>query len=435
MLTKKFTILEVNICFLLLSSWVLHTGCDQQELEASEQYQRGGGGDDERVSGESGAQPEIRVFLFRVDQTRVEGSGANWSIWDAGGVRHLARLKKGQNLLVRRRGGIWLLEDKRGVAILPNGSVTGKSLEIRPAEGGLLSVGRDAQQSFRGRLRLLGDEQDSFVVINIVDMEEYLEGVVGAEMPSYWYKAALRSQAVACRTYAIYQMHRRREGRWDVSNTQASQVYGGVAAEHPRVSEALSDTRGVVLTYGREKQEKIFPAYYSSNCGGHTADASAVFGEKLPPLQGNNCPYCEKVAKAQHYRWSAVTIDKEDLSRRLLVRYPVLAVLEKIEEIKITGRSEHGRVEKVKLIGRSGRSYEMDAESFRLGLSSKDKPLLSSWYELADTGGGWRFEDGRGWGHGVGMCQCGSQQMARLGKDCVTILQHYYPESVLVRAY
>ena len=109
--------------------------------------------------------------------------------------------------------------------------------------------------------------------------------------------------------------------------------------------------------------------------------------------------------------------------------------MEKIKYIKITGRSDNGRIEKVKLTGRSGRTYEMDAESFRLGLSSKDKPLLSSWYQLVDAGGAWRFEDGRGWGHGVGMCQCGSQQMARLGKDCVAILQHYYPESVLVRAY
>ena len=76
-----------------------------------------------------------------------------------------------------------------------------------------------------------------------------------------------------------------------------------------------------------------------------------------------------------------------------------------------------------------------DNADFRLALSSEKQPLLSSWYQLEDAGQTWRFTQGRGWGHGVGMCQCGSQQMARLGNNAVQILQHYYPQAVLVRAY
>lgn len=435
MLNKNFAI-RAATCLLLLCSYALPLGCDRQELQASDRHSPSTDGNETRLSGDSLVNLAIRVFLFRSSQVQISCNRDNWSIWDADESRSLARLNKGQSLQVRRQQGRWQLEAEKSSENIPHGVAASAALEIRPAENAFLAVGRDTASSYRGKLRLLPVEQDSFVVVNILDMEKYLEGVVGAEMPSYWYKAALRAQAIACRTYALYQMHLwAGQGGWDIGSTQASQVYGGLAAEHRRVSEVIEETRGVVLTYGREGQEKIFPAYYSSNCGGHTTDASAVFGENLPPLHGNSCPYCEKVAQKRHYRWSDVTMDKQVLSRRLLGRLEALSDLGEIVDIKVTGRSSHGRVEKLKLFGSSGRTCAIDAESFRLAVSSREKPLFSSWYQLVDAGSSWRFEDGRGWGHGVGLCQCGSQQMARLGKDCVAILQHYYPQSTLMRAY
>ena len=160
-----------------------------------------------------------------------------------------------------------------------------------------------------------------------------------------------------------------------------------------------------------------------------------MFGENLPPLKGTSCPYCGKVAKPKYYRWSGLTIAKEEVSRRLIKRFSSLAILDSIIDIKVAARSNYGRVEKLELIGQNGEKRNIRAEDFRLAISTKEKPLLSSWYKLTDGSKVWRFDDGRGWGHGVGMCQCGSQQMALLGKDSIAILKHYYPQALLVRAY
>jgi len=119
----------------------------------------------------------------------------------------------------------------------------------------------------------------------------------------------------------------------------------------------------------------------------------------------------------------------------LIRRYSILQNLGRIVDIKVASRSDYGRVEKLELTGSTGKNHLIGAEEFRLALSSKKKPLRSSWYQLIDNGSTWRFENGKGWGHGVGMCQSGCQGMAQNGKSSVAILEYYYPRSILVRAY
>ena len=70
-----------------------------------------------------------------------------------------------------------------------------------------------------------------------------------------------------------------------------------------------------------------------------------------------------------------------------------------------------------------------------MAVTTAAAPLRSSWYRLGEDGDAWVFQDGRGFGHGVGLCQYGSEQMARLGKDCVAILEHYYPGASLAQVY
>lgn len=379
---------------------------------------------------------DVRVLLSRQSEIWLNCQNAPYGIWDDEQTREWISLETGQTCLLRRQNGMWQVKDKFGRDLMPQELRQEKSLVVKTKKQAILDIVTEQKLRYRGVLRIWAEDENRFAVVNILDIEQYLAGVVGAEMPSYWYKAALRAQSIASRTYALYQIHiRRGGGRWDLADDQSSQVYGGVIRENRRVSEAISETRGVVLVSNARGKEMIFPTYYSSTCGGHTQDAAAVFGENLPALKGTTCPYCGKVAGTKYYRWSGLTIAKEDLSKRLIKRYSSLAPLERIVEVKVSARSEYGRVEKLELIGQNGQNRKILAEKFRLAVSTREKPLLSSWYKLIDAGKVWRFDDGRGWGHGVGMCQCGSQQMARLGNDSIAILEHYYPQAIPVRAY
>ena len=148
-------------------------------------------------------------------------------------------------------------------------------------------------QGYRGKLKLTVDRaEQTFEAVNLVPLEPYLAGVVGAEMPDYWEPQALQAQAIAARTYCLYIKDRfGANRRYDVSRTQASQVYSGIGAESAQVWNAVNSTYGKVLVVAGSKSPArvggnlldrgLFPTYYSSMCGGHTADSEAVFGDSF----------------------------------------------------------------------------------------------------------------------------------------------------------
>lgn len=379
--------------------------------------------------------PIIRVFLFRAEEVTLSCVRTAGELWDlAAGSRLLTVLAPGQNYKLDWSGQ-WRLLDKAGKDLLA-GRTSGK-LELRLEPGAVAACGAVQTIRYRGALRFLAQPEGGLAAVNVIDLESYLQGVVGAEMPAHWPAEALRAQALASRTYALFQIYDRQDqGDWDLGSDQGSQVYGGVDRETRSVTQAVEETRGVVLSYPQGGREKIFPAYYSSICGGHTQDAEPVFGKKLPPLSSPRpCPYCQETAPADYIHWKSVSLEKSLASEMILVRYPELRTLEKVADIRITQRSDYGRVERVELKGSNGRKIMLRGEDFRLGVLSGRNPIRSGWYELVDGGGEWRFENGRGWGHGVGLCQYGTQAMAQAGKDCVEIMEFYYPQSRLVRAY
>ncbi|MBN1844433.1 MAG: SpoIID/LytB domain-containing protein [Sedimentisphaerales bacterium] len=408
-------------------------GCDGKDRAAEEGWSAA------RDPVPMAAQPsgvEVRVLLFHAGELEVVCPAGSLEIRPAAAGREPLRVPTGRACRLSRRAGRWECRVPAADPAALDALAAGRELEIRPSDGAVLELPADPPRRYRGRLHLLAESSDRFAVVNRVDIEDYLAGVIGSEMPSYWHPAALRAQSIASRTYALYQMHiRGGRGDWDLSSDQSSQVYGGVARETGRTSQAIRQTRGVVLTCDWKGSEKLFPAYYSSTCGGHTQDAAAVFGEDLPALKGTVCPYCGKVARQEYYRWAPLAISKPVVSQRLIERYAALKDLAEIADIRVVAQSPYGRVEKLELVGTNGRRARLRAEDFRLAVHRDETPLRSSWYDLADGGTVWRFENGHGWGHGVGLCQCGTQQLARLGEDCVSILSYYYPESMLVRAY
>ena len=295
---------------------------------------------------------------------------------------------------------------------------------------------------YRGRAVLLPNEDGpAFRVVNILPMESYLAGVIGAEMPAYWDAQALRSQAIASRSYAMYHMHKHGPGRaYDVRATEGYQVYRGLNAESASVWAAINATRGIVLTDGDgDDGSAVIPAYFCSTCGGHTEAAWKVFSmSRVASLRGVACPWCRQTSRSSLYAWTMVRLDADDVWRRLLGRYPSLQRLDGLEAIETTEMSRHDafvRLIKVDLVGRDGRRQWLEAENLRLAIDPSGRVLKSAAFTVRMEGTVFVFENGRGFGHGVGMCQYGALGMARDGKSAAEILAWYYPGARQVRLY
>lgn len=288
-------------------------------------------------------------------------------------------------------------------------------------------------KAYRGYLRLqIRMDEAGMEAINYVPLESYLFGVVGAEMQSYWEPEALKAQAVVSRTYGLYIKSRFGTGRsWDLTQSEANQVYRGIEAETPSVRQAVLETAGEILI-GRwaDGSESLFPAYYSSSCGGHTEAAQNVFGgAAADPLSGVMCPYCREIARRRDFQWPEVAMTKRQIFDGLLQRYGSLEKLEGIEDFEISRAGYLGRVTQVRLIGKNGKTDTLRGEDFRLSLDPTGRKIKSAVFTIDKKTDSVVFREGLGFGHGVGLCQCGAQGMARQGYTYREILDFYFPGS------
>ena len=327
----------------------------------------------------------------------------------------------------------------QGLIYIAASSFEGKQIIISPQTPYVFNINGN---NYRGNLKFIINSADnSFDVINLVPVESYLAGVVGAEMPNYWEMAALKAQAVAARTYCLYIKRQYGNARhWDVRKTQASQVYAGIKAESARVWQAVKKTNGqVLIAFNKLGTQDLFPAFYSSTCGGHTENSQNVFGgDFFEPLAGVPCPYCKYVAKPKHFFWPMVTFNKNDVSKKLLNKYPKLKVLGEIIYIspaKLSNYKHFSRMTSIKLTGSTKKTGFVRAEDLRLTIDPTGNKMKSSICNISDDENNWVFLAGRGYGHGVGMCQCGAQGMARKGKKAIQILTYYYPNSAIKTLY
>lgn len=325
-----------------------------------------------------------------------------------------------------------------GAIIIAGARFDADELTIRPEQPHLFSLNAS---EYRGTLKLkVNPDRRSFDAINHVPLEAYLAGVVGAEMPYYWEPEALKAQTITARTYCLYIKKRFGANRpWDLGRTQAHQVYKGLDAESTQIWNAVNDTGGKILVCDHEDDtEDIFPTYYSSTCGGHTENSKNVFGDSYEPLVGVPCPYCRDVARPKFYFWPMAKYDADEVSEKLIRRYPKLKSLGKITDITPAEQSDYGRfrrITKIKLSGSTGKTDFLRAEDLRLTVDPTGRILKSTTCEIHKTGSSWTFLFGRGFGHAVGMCQCGAQSMARKGKNADEILAHYYPNSRIIGIY
>ena len=130
---------------------------------------------------------------------------------------------------------------------------------------------------YRGNL-MIQNKEGKLTVINNVNIEDYIKGVVPSEMPSGWETEALKAQAIAARSFALANLGKRAKYGYDLNDTTEDQVYGGATAETSKTNQIVEDTKGLVLIYDL----KIIPAYYSASAGGQTINASSAWGSDLP---------------------------------------------------------------------------------------------------------------------------------------------------------
>jgi len=380
------------------------------------------------------AEPTVRVGVaVDAEQVRVSSAGALELAVPGDGAA--VRLPAGSVLTVSADAdGRLRVRTASGAGVGDGAAV----VRIAPAgEDAVLVDGRP----YRGEVLLRSVTPGRVSAINVLELEEYLRGVVPLEIgarPASEIEA-VKAQAVAARTYAIGHMGRREALGFDFHATTADQVYGGLGREDPVADRAVRETRGEILVYDGQP----ILAYYHSTCGGRTAAIDEVWERApLPYLKAvsdatpEGGAYCEP---SNRYRWEE-RWSGEELRRILAQTLAGGATLGRIGRIRITQRTPTGRVDTLR-IEADGREHRVHGDSVRWVLRPAPDRILNSSLLLeleadeAPDGVRQLRVRGGGWGHGIGMCQWGAIGRARHGQDHRTILTTYYRGTEILRLY
>lgn len=350
--------------------------------------------------------PEIRVLVIDGrPQVTIEGEGSALKIRSASG-RDEERL----GAAVRIAAG------EAGLVI--SGAERGRELSLTCAAGRYHIEGR----SFRGTLTVVWKERGRLQVIDQLPLEDYLSGLINSEISSSWPLEAIKAQAVAARTYAMHQIEGARRAApprpYDLTSTVLDQVYDGAHQEDFRSQRAVAATRGEFLVRGGT----IFPAYYHSCCGGRTEAATNVWpGEQGPPPLDD--PYC---ARSPKRAWS-YRMPLRGFIEGLRAGGIALNVVRQL----VATQDDSPRVDLLLIEDDDGPKM-VKATFLRKVFGYQN--IKSTWFDVGIEGHEVVFT-GRGYGHGVGLCQWGAKGMADEGIGYRDILKFYYSDADVVTLY
>ena len=424
----------------------------------------------------------------------------------SGAGRYSIGITSGNLVMTDAEGRLANLSDSAVISVSGSNVIISFMMPVRITGAGFLKFnGRTYRGAFlitqRGGL------------LNVLDVEQYLCGVLPAEVGASWPLQALRAQAICARTYVLKQSMNRSDKGYDVVDTDSDQVYKGQGIETDKTNQAVSSTAGQLLTYGKD----IAYTYFHSDSGGHTADISDVWGQNIPYLQG----VPEVVSyKSPVSTWSARISASKIQSA---IKKVTGADIGTIKQIQVSEVDEGGRAVTMTFSGTNG-TKTIRASQFRLAvdprtlkstmftpsggaftvqndltpsglvsakksqsvanssLSFEEEQAIAKMtsegiftttelidmltneskkkqyyqvgisrsqkagkniqasqpaktrskygYAIEKSGNEFVFY-GRGWGHGVGMCQWGAMAMAEQGYTAEQILAHYYPGTAI----
>ena len=407
---------------------------------------------------EHGVQPDVTVGI-------VSGQKIAFAL----NAPYMAKgeLIKGEQVVEFSEGGIlWRGMQYRELTFTPQTPTASFSLHD-------VTIGvnfhweRKETQVFLGTLRLVV-ESDKITAINQLPVERYLASVISSEMKATAGVELLKAHAVISRSWLLAQMRRREEAgqrkdgffsfikkddeliRWydredhtifDVCADDHCQRYQGITKQtSPAVEQALQATRGQILCYGDE----ICDARFSKCCGGVTEEFQYCWEDTPKPyLVSVEDPFCNTNDKAvleqvlndydqetnDFYRWT-VEYSTEKLSQ--LVSEKLKEDFGTITDLIPLERGKSGRIWKLKIVG-TKKTFTIGKElEIRRALS--ESHLYSSAFDVEKTETGFRLH-GRGWGHGVGLCQIGAAVMGQQGYKYDEILLHYYRGAEIKKIY
>jgi len=430
-------------------------------------------------------QPILRVGIF-LNQTEINiGGDGTFKIYN---LKSNNLVSKEVNKIIK------ILPHDKGIEILGKGVYSGPIKIVPVGNTTIIVVFNGQKYRYRGSIEIDFDkEQRKLNVINIIGIEEYLYGVLKKEISPRWPAEALKAQAVAARTFAIFNMNKYIDKGYNICASTNSQAYGGVNHEDPLTNKAVDETRGVIIAY----KGKPINAVYHSDSGGYTEDSENVWGSFLPYLRSVKSKFEEKVFPP-HHTWTC-SIDEKDLTKKLQKQgYTVNSVV----SIEPVNKSETGRISELAFITDNNEVINIKANNFRsligaglirstlfnikvigkeinIAKDTEDKEEIEdkeeqrkSTKEILEQKKDWTIKEllelmkknkeerekekevkvseaeivksntpltfifsGSGNGHGVGMSQWGAYGMALQGSGYQDILKYYYQGINITKKY
>lgn len=298
--------------------------------------------------------------------------------------------------------------------IVINGIPLGESVDIY-SDGNIIFN----ENEYAGFFRLILKKNQIFV-INVLDIEEYLESVVPSEVPALWPMEVLKAQAIVSRTYALRKIIENKDKDYDVLASYKSQVYSGKKKIHPRTTRAVRETRGITITHNGE----IVFAFFHANSGG-LIESPEIIG--LGPLSYLK-PTIDKFSKDTFRSYWTTSIPKEEFLYSIFKKQSL-----KLTQIEIPSRMPSGSVKQIIITVKDTQkefTKTIDVNKLREIFPS----ILSPKFEVAIEQDRIIFR-GYGWGHGVGMSQWGAKEMASQGYNYKEIIKYYYKNTELSKLY
>ena len=247
-----------------------------------------------------------------------------------------------------------------------------------------------------------------FRYINLVTMSHYVMSVIGHEMSNTWPLEALKAQAIVSRGYAIAKMMEATKKDYDMDTTTKYQVYGGIPSHKDRLEKATQSTQGKLLVYDSE----LAKVFFHSSCGGRLEAAHELWKTKIAYLDVKKSIFCQG---SPHYRWR-IHVPTSKIAR--------LVGFKNIQKIKVSMRTASGRAKEI-LIKSKNKEIKLSPVTLRkfMGFAM----LKSYFFDLRFRGRTIEVS-GRGYGHGVGMCQWGVRLMVeKKNMKHLKILRHFFP--------
>jgi len=388
--------------------------------------------------GREGAPPVRVRLLERAEKVSLKAGEHGILISDAASGARIAALAAGQRMEAVSFGPAMELR-----LATPDGQVS----QPHPQGIRVVGLGNPAAVEiegwlYRGAVLIYSGVQGVMTVINSLPVEQYIRSVVPAEIGPLElnYLEALKAQAVACRSYALSMMERNRNFAFDLVADTGDQVYKGMASETPEADRAVAETTGECLTY----QGRAVPAFYHSTCGGRTAEPEEVWGLQF----ARDNPYLKSVKdgdRDQGSRWYSwkVAWTRQELLESLRKTLPSVVSLTpddigEPQDIEVMEQGPSGRNVLLKVTTEK-RVLQITGDRIRRVLRQPDGSMLpSTWFSLKverKPGGATIIAQGRGFGHGLGMCQTGAKARAGHGDSYRSILNAYYRKVKIVRMY